>query len=364
MGKVRRAYRFALDPTSAQERALRSHAGAARFAWNWGLARCRERYAADRKWYSAVDLHKMWNAEKKSDPTLDWWAENSKCCYQEAFRNLDRALRDFVKSKRGERKGKRLGFPRFKKRGKSRDSFRLTGVIRCAGTTVTLPRLGVIATHESTQKLADRVAGGGTRIMSATVSRTAQRWFVSFTVEEDWLPPTRHTRPGTAIGIDLGVKALLTSVDVRDRGGGGAECVWDDPQPSPGPRCRGPRLRHHQADAGLQNGMAWRDAAGRRQVLPLLEDLLGLRHSESQAVPARPYLSMRSLPHDRRPGRKCRPEPAQSRRQWGGEPKRQGRDGKTTHRTARPAEPGTRHTPKGQDRDRRPVTGGCGMGAT
>ena len=33
------AYRFALDPTPAQARALRSHAGAARKAFNWGLAR-------------------------------------------------------------------------------------------------------------------------------------------------------------------------------------------------------------------------------------------------------------------------------------------------------------------------------------
>jgi putative transposase len=37
--KVIQAYRFALDPGPACERMLRSHAGAARFAWNWGLAR-------------------------------------------------------------------------------------------------------------------------------------------------------------------------------------------------------------------------------------------------------------------------------------------------------------------------------------
>ena len=36
----------------------------------------------------------------QADPALGWWAENSKCCYQEAFRNLDRALSDFVKSRR------------------------------------------------------------------------------------------------------------------------------------------------------------------------------------------------------------------------------------------------------------------------
>ena len=68
MAVVQLAYRFALDPTPAQERALRSHAGAARFAWNWGLAKCQERYAAERKWYSAAELHKLWNATKQTDP--------------------------------------------------------------------------------------------------------------------------------------------------------------------------------------------------------------------------------------------------------------------------------------------------------
>lgn len=64
--KVIQAYRFTLDPTRAQEATLRSHAGAARFAWNWGLARCKERYAAERRWYTAPELHKLWNAVKKS----------------------------------------------------------------------------------------------------------------------------------------------------------------------------------------------------------------------------------------------------------------------------------------------------------
>ncbi|HWM97468.1 MAG TPA: transposase, partial [Streptosporangiaceae bacterium] len=151
------AYRFALDPTPAQERALRSHAGAARFAWNWGLARCKERYGAEGKWCSAVDLNKLWNVQKKTDPALAWWSENSKCGYQEAFRNLDRALSDFVKSRKGERKGKPLRFPKFKKRGRCKDSFRLhADPARCSGTTVILPRLGAIGTYESTRKLARR----------------------------------------------------------------------------------------------------------------------------------------------------------------------------------------------------------------
>ena len=130
-------------------------------------------------------------------------------------------------SKKGERKGRRLGFPRFKKKGRCRDSFRFsTGTIRCAGATVTLPRLGAIRTHESTRKLARRLDNGTARILSATVSRTAQRWFVSFTVEVDRNIPERHRRPGSVVGIDLGVKTLLTAVD-----DGGNVVVVEGPKP-------------------------------------------------------------------------------------------------------------------------------------
>ena len=154
---------------------------------------------------------------KKADPALGWWEQNSKCAYQESLRDLDRALRDFAKSRKGERKGRRLGFPRFKKRGKCRDAFRLTGAVRCGRGAVTLPRLGAIKTHESTRKLARRLEDGRARILSATVSRTAQRWHVSFTVEVDRAVPEHHPRPGTAIGIDLGVKALITGADDAGR---------------------------------------------------------------------------------------------------------------------------------------------------
>jgi putative transposase len=247
--KVTQAYRFALDPSPEQERALRSHAGASRFAWNRGLAKCIERYEAEGKWYSAIDLHKTWNAEKKADPALAWWSENSKCAYQEAFRDLDRALKDFIKSKNGQRKGKPLGFPKFKKRGKCRDSFRFTGVMRCGRGTITLPRLGTVKTHESTRKLARRLENGTARILSATVSRTAQRWYVSFAVEAERDVPERHARPGSAVGIDLGVKTLLTGFDDR-----GNVIGIEGPKPL---RTALRKLRHaSRAHSRKQNGSA------------------------------------------------------------------------------------------------------------
>jgi putative transposase len=116
------------------------------------------------------------------------------------------------------RKGKRLGFPRFKKRGTCRDSFRFaTGPMRCSRKTVTLPRLGVVRTFESTAELAGKLGNGSARILSATVCRTAQRWFVSFTVEEERNVPERHPVPGSAVGVDLGIKALVTGIDDRGR---------------------------------------------------------------------------------------------------------------------------------------------------
>jgi putative transposase len=89
--------------------------------------------------------------------------------------------------------------------------------MRCSGSTVTLPRIGTVKTHESTRKLARRLENGTARILSATVSRTAQRWFVSFTVEVERDIPEQHARPGSAVGVDLGVKTLLTGADDRGR---------------------------------------------------------------------------------------------------------------------------------------------------
>ena len=95
----------------------------------------KERYAAEGKWYSAIDLHRLWNAAKKTDPALAWWSENSKCAYQEAFRDLDRALRTSSSRRRASGRARRLGFPKVKKRGRCRDSFRFgTGAMRCAGS--------------------------------------------------------------------------------------------------------------------------------------------------------------------------------------------------------------------------------------
>jgi putative transposase len=211
---VIQAYRFALDPTPAQRGALASHCGAARFAFNWGVALVKARLDAratdpgvNVPW-TLPSLRKEWNQAKCE--VAPWWAENSKEAYSSGLDALARALKNFSESKAGRRAGRRVGFPRFKKKGRIRDACRFTtGPIRVEADRhhVTLPKLGTLKTHESTRKLARRLEHGTARILSATISRQAQRWFVAFTVEVDrHLPASNGKR--SIVGVDAGVRHL------------------------------------------------------------------------------------------------------------------------------------------------------------
>jgi putative transposase len=72
---------------------------------------------------------------------------------------------------------------------------------------VQLPRIGVLKTHESTRKLARRLERGTARILAATISRTADRWFVSFTCEVQRTIPVDNGQLDV-VGVDVGVRHL------------------------------------------------------------------------------------------------------------------------------------------------------------
>src|SRR5215217_2611964 len=214
MATVTQAYRFALDPTPAQRRALASHCGAARVAHNWGLALVKTRLDQRRTdpgvqvpW-TVPELRREWNRVK--DEVAPWWAENSKEAYSSGLDGLARALRNWSDSRSGGRKGRPVGFPQFKKKGRCRDACRFTtGAIKVLADRkhVQLPRIGVLKTHESTRKLARRLEQGTARVLSATTSRTADRWFVSFTVEVERQIPATNGKT-TTIGVDVGIRHL------------------------------------------------------------------------------------------------------------------------------------------------------------
>jgi len=206
MTLVVRGYKTELDLNNEQRTACLKHAGCARFAYNWGLARSQEVYRATGKRPNAIQLHRELTALKKTD--FPWMYEVSKCAPQEALRDLDRAYANFFRrlelKKQGKLKGK-LGFPKFKKKSKGIGSFRLTGTIHVFPDSVQLPRLGRLRLHEH------GYLPVSAKILSATVSEEAGRWFVSVQVEEEQDVPV-HTAT-SALGVDLGIKTLATLSD-------------------------------------------------------------------------------------------------------------------------------------------------------
>lgn len=234
-GWVLQAYQYALDPTSAQVAVLESHAGGARFGFNTMLAAVKanlDQRKAERSYGIADDqltpvvswsfqqLRNRWNQIKHQVAVRDdgspWWQDNSKEVYANAVANLAEALSNWDDSRTGERDGPKMGFPRFKRKGRSAKSFTFTTEamrVEPSRHHVTLPVLGTIHTHESTRKLGRRIESGTARILGATVRFERGRWLVSFTCAVRRQPATVLAGIATAdapvVGIDSGVKDLL-----------------------------------------------------------------------------------------------------------------------------------------------------------
>jgi putative transposase len=205
--RVQRAYKTELDLTDRQVTACRQHAGAARWAYNWGLRIKQEQYQATKKSPNAIALHRELNALKKIQ--VPWMYQVSKCAPQEALWNLDAAFAHFFRrcalKKQGKWHGK-LGYPQFKSKKKGLGSFRFTGRIIVADGAIVLPRLGRLRLKEQEYL----PTGSDVTILSATVSEQAGHWYVSVQVEQEQALP-ENTSP--VVGIDLGVMSLATLSD-------------------------------------------------------------------------------------------------------------------------------------------------------
>ncbi|MFD3310683.1 IS607 family element RNA-guided endonuclease TnpB [Streptomyces sp. NPDC058656] len=225
------AHKLALDPNATASRHLHSHAGAARAAYNWAVAyvtaawwqrKAEQSYGIPedqltewRSW-SLPSLRKAFNEDKRTNLRFaDWWEGNSKEAYNTGLTSASAAFDNYAKSKRGGRKGRAMGVPRFKSKRKTRLACRFTtGTIRIEpdGHHVTLPRIGRVRLHENVSRLRALVDAGHMRILSATTRLHRGRWFVSIQVEEKH-ELVKVARPDGAVGIDLGIKTLAVLVD-------------------------------------------------------------------------------------------------------------------------------------------------------
>ena len=287
------AYRFALDPAPAQARVLASHCGAARKAFNEGLAqvkRCLDQREAERSYgvpdelltevpWSLPALRRWWNLHK--DELAPWWADNSKEAYSSGLDALARGLKQWSASRSGKRRGPRIGFPRFRSRRRSRVSCRFTtGAIRVGdGTHVVLPRIGRVKTHERTTALLDQVTAGQARVLAATVSFDGRRWYCAFTVETS-REPGRPAHIGAGPGASGGGRGRWGAGPARGgaagrrRGGPGARAA------QPGPRTGAAARGAAQSGPAGRPGPAYR--AARLEPVPAH---LGSRSRASTSAP-------------------------------------------------------------------------------
>ena len=209
------AVKIRLDPTPRQERMLASHAGAARFAYNAGLAHVKDALEnGEAPEWSHYALRRWWNANKDAlavNPATGvvWWSQNSKEAYSMALRDLAQALSNWAKSRKGQRKGKRVGFPRFRTKNhvmRFAYSTAFTAPTASDPYGLKLPRVGRVHCMENAHKRVN-----GARLIRVSVSHRAGCWYASLTVERESTPtsaPKGHT-----VGVDLGVKNLATLSD-------------------------------------------------------------------------------------------------------------------------------------------------------
>lgn len=159
-------HKIALKPTANQSDYFRKAAGTARFTWNWALTQWEQQYAAGHK-PNAMALKKKFNAIKYTE--FPWLKEMHRDSHAQPFANLAKAWNRFfaeIKAKKAANE------PRFKKKNKCRDSFYVANdKFRIEGESVILPKVGKVSMCELL-----RFPG---KILGATVSRTAKRWFIA-----------------------------------------------------------------------------------------------------------------------------------------------------------------------------------------
>jgi transposase len=188
-GWVVTAAKFEVEWPAEEDRAglVRSHFGARRKAFNWGLAQVKADLDAKTRdpCHQSVDwdlksLRWAWNRAK--DTVAPWWAANSKECYSSGLADLAQGLANWKASKNGTRKGRRVGFPRFTSARRDPGRVRFsTGTMRVHDDrrTITVPVIGGLRCKENTRRVQRHLAGGRAQILHMTLSQRWGRLFVA-----------------------------------------------------------------------------------------------------------------------------------------------------------------------------------------
>ena len=191
--KVKKSIKIRLLPTEEQEVLMLKSIGCSRFAYNWALNKCNEKYKNNEK-YSIGNIRKEFTQLKK-DKEFKWLNEVSSKVTQESIRNLDKAFKSFF--------NKQSKYPKFKTKRKSKQSF----YVRCDSLYFTddmcnIEKIGKVRfkTNYSIPK--------NCKYSNPYCSYNGRCWVLTFSVEVE--ENQTALNEDLSIGIDLGVKDLAT----------------------------------------------------------------------------------------------------------------------------------------------------------
>lgn len=208
-----KAYKYRIYPNKEQQEKMFQFFGCTRFIYN----KCIE-------WYS--DAYKQWKENEtpiSKTPLVTYFkkdyeflkdCDNAALAY--ARENFNKAINDFFKSRNGKRKGKRLGFPKFKKKGVSKYIYKTCdahGGIKFneENNKLRLPKIGWV------KIIKHRGFNGIIKAVSVECTKS-NKFYVSIMVETDatfekiQIPSNRQI----AVGLDMSLSQFAVSSNKKD----------------------------------------------------------------------------------------------------------------------------------------------------
>ncbi|MEG3934726.1 transposase [Microcoleus sp. T2B6] len=195
--KARYQYRF--YPTSQQQQSLAQLFGCVRVVYNDALAICKQ----SQKKPKSAELQKIVITQAKKTEERAWLGEVSAIPLQQSVADLEAAFKNFFESCKSKRKGRKVGYPKFKKRTNSQSARLTRGGFSIKGDGVYLAKIGIVKPIWSRELPSEP--------SSVTVIKDcANRYLLSFVVE---IQPNRVDAKNQSIGIDLGIKTFAVMSD-------------------------------------------------------------------------------------------------------------------------------------------------------
>lgn len=197
---MHKAYKLRLYPNKTQEVLLNKTFGSVRLVWNTLLAKNLKGYE---------EQGKSWKQDFNTTPLktdFDFLKEVSAASLQQKSRDLSETYKQWFNSVSGKRKGKPLGYPRFKKKG-LKDSYRLPNQkfkLFQADNKIQLEKIGKVTCRYPS----DMSAFNKDDLVSVTITKSkSNKYYASVIVDASVTPMPKTNK---MIGIDLGIKDLMT----------------------------------------------------------------------------------------------------------------------------------------------------------